>query len=813
MHRSRFWPPFILICLLEALLALVTSLRAGDSGLSFWLVMGAFVLINSALMLLFIASRNADWRARWLEPSARPNFFRTLQIAAPLLALTFGLLLFLLRYLNPEITSAYYARFWPVLAYLFLISSQTSLCLLWLQHGFHPIPAWKNIFFSTGVAFGIFIIVWIIIAATGLGITKDPSYWGEPGVPILGWQFALSLIAGFCAFLYFTRRDISPRTDIIIALVIWALAFGLWMSVPLSTLQNSFYAPIQPPYDQPFPSSDASVYDLNAQSLLLGQGFATQVPPRPLFILFLAGLHVLFGQEYARVVFGQTLILALFPVALYFLGKNLHSRTAGLVAALFAIFREVTSLWVSSDARVSNTKMLLSDFLTTLVLVAFLLIVLRWYQTKRRSLFMAFAVGALLGLQILLRSQSLFIAPGILLLALPIYWPDWRRWVAQSVLFALGLLIGVAPWLARNYGVIGQVSLDDPAQIVAVASMYSGGTPTSNNELFADMSPSEVSDFVLQTILHKPGYVAGFVSNQFLANEIDTLLVLPIFARYDGLSAPVHLYWYEWDGHPAPLNIALFIIYLAVIALGIGAAWSRLRWAGLLPIVFHLSYVFSTSLARYSGWRYVFPADWVGYFYFALGFVELLGIAARLFGADTLRALPAPEADSVPRDISPLRAIALLGVILLIGNAPRLTETGIHAAVPICETPIAECLSAAELTSAQIQNFLSQPDALALSGQVFYPRYFSRGNGLPSTNPVAAYAPRNYPRIGFTILLDGSVLQAILPMKGARPFPNAQGAIILGCQQDRYVEVRLIYFPETGEIFTNGSLMDPCENL
>ncbi len=813
MSRFRFWPPFITICLFESLLVSVDALRIGDDGLSRWLVSGVLILIDAALIYFLFASRNADWRVRWLEPIAHPKFFRTLQIIAALLALAFGGLLFLLRYLNPELSTAYFARLAPLLTLLFLLSTQTGVWLLWLQNGFNQMPGLKKTILPAAIAFGIFILVWMLIAITGLGITKDPSYWAEPGVPILGWQFALALIGGLCAFLFFLRRDISPRIDFYIALAIWVLAFGLWMNVPLSTLQNSFYAPIQPPYDQPFPSSDAALYDLNAQSLLLGQGFVKSIPPRPLFILFLAALHTLFGQEYGRIVFGQTIVLAFFPVALYFLGKNLHSRTAGLVAALFAIFREVTSLWVSSDARVSNTKMLLSDFLTTLVLVAFLLIVLRWYQTKPRALFMAFAVGALLGLQILLRSQSLFIAPGILLLALPIYWPEWRRWVAQSTLFALGLVLGLAPWLARNYAVTGQVSLDDPAQILAVASLYSGGTATSNNDLFAGMTPTQISDFVMQTILDKPGYVAGFVANQFFANEIDTLLVLPIFARYDGLSAPVHLYWYEWDGHPAPINIALFIIYLAVIALGLGAAWTRLRWAGLVPIVFHLSYVFSTSLARFSGWRYVFPADWVGYFYFALGFAELLGFAAHIFGVDSLRPLPAPEADSVSRNISPLRAIAFIGAILLIGNSPRLAETGIRASLPICDTTITHCLSAADLTSAQIQNFITQPNALSLSGQVFYPRYFSRGNGLPSTNPLAAYAPRDYPRIGFTLLLNDNVIQAILPMKGVRPFPNAQGAIVLGCQQDKYVEVRLIYFPESGEIFTSGSLNDPCENL
>ena len=191
--------------------------------------------------------------------------------------------------------------------------------------------------------------------------------------------------------------------------------------------------------------------------------------------------------------------------------------------------------------------MLLSEFITTLVLIAYLLLFLRWFRERRGGSLLAFASGGALGLQLLLRTQSAFIAPGVLLLALLVFWPDWKKWIVQSVLFAVGLVLAISPWLMRNYVLTGQASLDDPIQIKAVASMYSGGTPTSNFPLFEGQTPEEISHFVVDIILEQPGYVAGFVTNQFLANTIDTLLVLPIFARYDGLSAPIYLYWYEWD--------------------------------------------------------------------------------------------------------------------------------------------------------------------------------------------------------------------------------------------------------------------------
>ena len=881
---QRFWPHFFLISILEGLAALAALFSIPSEGLSLarLALVGVILLPLAVSGWMFFRSLNADWRVRWLDATAahteRSRSVRAIVIFSSLLFLTSGLLLFLLRYLNPEATASYFVRARPALAYLLLLAAQTALWLAALRNGIRLqiLQTRRAVFVSAGIVFAIFVVIWLIIFFTGLGITKDTSYWGEPGVPILGWQLLLVLLIGFVFVnyqlpitIYHLPSSFSRRTDLLLPLLIWLLALGLWMSVPLTSLRNSFYAPIQPPYSQPFPASDASYYDSDAQSLLMGYGFVHPIPTRPLFILFLTGLHALLGQEYARLILGQTLVFALLPVALYFLGKKLRSRAAGLTVALLATFRELTSLWVASDARVSNTKMLLSEFITTLVLIVYLLLVLRWFREKRGGPLLAFASGGALGLQLLLRTQSAFLAPGVILLALFVFWPDWKRWFAHSAVFAAGLLLAVSPWLARNYAVTGQASLDDPTQIKAVASMYSGGSPTSNFPQFEGQSPGEISRFVVDTILQRPGYVAGFVANQFLANGIDTLLVLPIFARYDGLTAPIYLYWYEWDGHPSLANILLFIVYLSVVALGLAAAWKRLRWAGLLPLVTFIFYAFSTSLARYSGWRYIFPVDWVGYFYFALGAVEVFSLTALLFGAhtqvdrytgtqvhtDTSKqdtytgrhvdtyigqpATPNPQlatpnsrhaiSRSIPMGLntqyatrnthsfipSPLfwTGFHLSSFILLIflGSLPWIVESAIPSAKPLCADSIPACLAAQGVDESQARAFLGQPGAVTLTGRALYPRYFPRNAGLASTNPNPAFAPRGFPRMGFYFLTPDGVEQVILPMKGSRPFPHAADGILLGCQRGNYVEARLLLFPATGEMFVSQPLERPCE--
>ena len=816
---------FILLCIFEGLAALAVILLGGFSPTRLAFA-GLLVILLAGLGWLFVRSRAVNWRDRVREAIARPDIFRALIFSCSLLSLTSGLLLFLLRYLNPELTEAWFVRAWPLLTYLLIVGAQTCLYLVFLKNGFHPaaLHEQRGLFIATGIVSACFLAIWLIIYFTGLGVTVDPSYWGEPGVPILGWQLILAFLVG-AGFLLFefsgTRISIrlsdgkkSALLSAIIPVFIYLLAFGLWMSVPLTVLRNSFYAPIQPPYDQPFPNSDASLYDSNAQSLLLGYGFIAKIPTRPLFIVFLAGLHALFGQEYARLVLGQTLLYALLPVTLYFLGKRLHSRAAGVTVALLAIFRELTSLWVANEARVSNTKMLLSEFMSTLALVAFLLIVLKWYEEKERGYLPAFFCGGLLGLQMLLRSQAMFVAPGILLLALPILWLDWKKWIAQSFLFAAGAALAIAPWLARNYFVTGQISFDDPAQILSVASMYSGGTPTSNYDLFDGQSPSEISAYVMDTILQRPGYVAGFVSNQFFANLIDTMLVLPIFARYDGLSAPIYLYWYDWTGHPSAANVLLFLVYLVGMAVGIAAAWKKLRWAGILPLVFYVFYIFSTSLARYSGWRYIFPADWVGYYYFAIGFVEVVMLARALFVGQIAKLTH--EVGWITNPPHPVGRInisaffAFVGLFLLVGSLPWIVERRVPLrAFPCADSPVT-CLAERGVDESQTRAFLSQPEAVSLTGRVLYPRYYARNDGIASTNPNAAFVPRDYPRTGFYFFVGEDVSQAVLPMKGAHPFPHAADAILLGCQRERYVEVKLILFLDSGLTYTSGALTDSC---
>ncbi len=552
-------------------------------------------------------------------------------LASAFLALTLAIVLFLLRYFDPGRFLVYYQRVSPLLFYLFILAAQFSLFVLAFNYGFHfdDNSSRQAIYLPTIVTFALLLLVFLFIALTRIGLTPDKAYWGEPGVPLMGWQFGLTILVGICILLVGLRERSPSRFDVIVPLALWLLAVVIWLSVPVSVMQNSFYAPMNPPTNQPFPNSDAGYYDSMAQSLLIGYPYLGDIPTRPLYVVFLAFLHWLAGDRYNLIIAGQTLLLALFPVILYFLGKKLHSRTAGVIIALFAIFREWTSLLISSQTRVSNTKTLLVDLPTLLLLLVACLFALRWLERKDwRS---GLVAGGMFGLLLLLRTQSMLILPLLFILVILAFGLRSRGWMLALVFFLVGFAVTITPWLLHNYLKSGQLTFDAPFEYQVIASQYQY---TGNLNLQGvDLQGKSLIGILLTFAIKDPKFVLGFIATHFFATQINGLLALPLIEPYNGLFAPLNLYWISWDGNLSWYNFALVIIYLAVIAVGLGAVWKRFRWVGLVPLAFSLGYSMANGLARFSGWRYDLPADWISYFYFGIGVAEILGAVALIFGA------------------------------------------------------------------------------------------------------------------------------------------------------------------------------------
>jgi len=809
--RSQ-WRWFFVLAALEAGAAFFALVWVPRSGSGF----SVSRLVLLAMIFVFFIG-GIYFAARLPRRLAEPFQLRY-AVASAFLALILGIVLFLLRYFDPGRFLVIYQRISPILFYLFILTTQFSLFVLTFHYGFHfdNSSLRRAIYIPSLVAFALLLLVVLFIALTSIGITPDNAYWGEPGVPLMGWQLGLGVLLGICMLLASLQARPSSQLDVIVPLGLWILAVVIWLSVPVSVLHNSFYAPMNPPTNQPFPNSDAGYYDSMAQSLLMGYPYLGDIPTRPLYVVFLAFLHWLAGDRYNLIIAGQTLLLAFIPVILYFLGKKLHSRMAGVVIALFAIFRELTSLLISSQTRVSNTKTLLVDLPTLLLLLVACLFALRWLERKdSRSGLIA---GGMFGLLLLLRTQSMLILPLLFILVILAFGLRSRGWILALVIFLAGFAVTIAPWLLHNYLKSGQLTFDAPFEYQVVASQYQY---TGNLNLQSvDLQGKSLVGILLTFAIKDPKFVVGFIATHFFATQINGLLALPLIEPYNGLFAPLNLYWMSWNGSLSWYNAALVIIYLAVIAVGLGAVWKRLRWIGLVPLAFSLGYSLANGLGRFSGWRYDLPADWISYFYFGIGVAELLAAVALIFGAKSEQIFTPISNDLVPdttKNHGNLLTGVMIGVFVMVGALPWLAQ-GLAAPRYSDQTLTKLVTSLSDSSSVQqlgvdrnqIEMFSAAPQTTLQIGRVLYPRFFTRNQGLASSHPWPAYAPRDFPRLGFE-LLNQSRKDVLLPSRSIPdPFPSASDAIVLGCQRTDYIEVRLILFPDSNTAYLGTPLTVPC---
>lgn len=789
------------LCGVEGAVALIALLLIPSESAHLSLARLALIAIFVALIAL---SAWQGFRPFRLERFAQP---RPIAFLA-LLALTFSLTLFLLRYLNPQTSLPVYARLSPLLWYLLILSIQFALYLLYLKAGFHldALRQNKPTLLASLAAFVLLLALFAFVAFTKLGVAKDSAYWGEPGVPMLGWQLILAMFLGAAMLIRQFRSCTTQNAQIafrsfLFPLSIYLVASILWLSVPISSLKNTFYAPITPPYATPFPYSDAGFYDYLSQSLLIGADYFGGIPPRPLYVIFLAALHFLFDQDYVKIIAAQTMVLALFPVALYFLGTKLHSLAAGATVALFAVFRELTTLWVSANTRTASVKMFVTDFATSLGIAFAILVVIRWFE--RRDVKSAIIAGGSFGLLLLLRTQSLLIVPVVVALAFFAHQRKMKDWLFACAIFGLTMIVTIAPWLIRNYQIAGQFAFDDPSQMAIVFSQYSFEGNLDISQF--DFKNESLGRRLLAFTLENPGFVAGFITNHFLNTEIGGLLTLPLLEPFNGLRAPVNLYWVEWDGALEGRNLALIVFYLAIIAVGLGAAWRRHRWAGLTPLAFNVGYALANGVSRFSSWRYNLPVDWIAYFYFGVGAIEILVWLASLFGANISKMFSTQTVELKRESFKP-KQLVIIAAFILLGSLPWLAQGIVQ---PRYTSTPEELKAQAVAQNPTLARFLSQPDSQIFEGRLLYPRFFRRNNGIASKTPWAVYAARDFSRLGF-IVINSAVRNVIFPVDQPVFLTHGADVIVAGCQRDDYLEARWLYFPAADETHQSEASFTVC---
>ncbi|NPV57230.1 MAG: hypothetical protein HPY76_11250, partial [Anaerolineae bacterium] len=574
------------------------------------------------------------------------------------LAFALGLALALLPAYRSGALQAYFLRLRPVIIWFTLVCGQALLLLLLSRYGI-DLEQWRerrrserSLFVFSMIVFGAMLLIWLLVAWTGLGIKPDSAFWNQAGTPLMGIQL---LIAWWSAFLLWRVADSvelsgRKRLDIITAIVIWLLAVLVWKFTPF--FGDYFASGLHAPNFEHYPASDAQVFDVSAQFALIGQGYAnSSLVSRPFFTFFLTSIYTLFGNDIDTIINAQIMIYALIPVILYGLGLEYGKRPAGLFAGLMLVFIEGNAIATSHIVQRTNARLLMTEMPAALMLIGITWLLTRWWHAPERRWGLIPLAGGILGFSTMVRQNT-----WALLLAIPVFagfalWRQRRSLGKFLIWFVLGFFAAIAPWMVRSAVTTGNpLYILGPFRYVVWGNRLSDlveTTPTlppaarlTPDPDASTLTPTEAilaqtptytgtpeAQFTQQPPSTPPGggalTLAGVVSNHYAHNLVASSLVFPprlLFHDIFHLMDEPDSYWQlDWQGQIDGERIVFLTLALAVLALGIGSAWRSRRAVGLLPLWMWLSYHGGTAIARTSGGRYIVPVEWVLPLYFALG--------------------------------------------------------------------------------------------------------------------------------------------------------------------------------------------------
>lgn len=572
------------------------------------------------------------------------------------------------------------------------------------------------------------VLYYAVSSGTGLAPVSGTFY--RQGVSILEGQLILPLLVLYPLFPLFTliSTKVSGKGSgkylcVLAGILIWAAAVYFWQTAPFEG--HSYFAPaLRLPNNNFYPASDAENYDLLAQSIMLGNGFRNGLTVvRPLYAAFLALLHWIFGSQYMEVTNGQILVLALIPVLVFMIGKQLRHSAAGILAAVWVIWREVYSIRVTPLVQVSNSRLLMSDLPTLLLFLAVVLSTVTWYRTERKAV-QALICGGLAGMAMLLRTQCFVLIPALILLF--ICSGKKAADVLRAVLMSLlGFVLVFGPWTAWNYFYPNTAADEKNAEDQYLLNLYreaAGETGTEKG--------------LVDIFREHPAEVFSEISAHFINNEISSLFVLPVREvipeETDRLFYEDDLFWYRENARETiENNRELITIWIILIAFGIISAYRLTGFAGMGPLIFHLVYNLGNAFALTSGFRFILPSDWALVFYFGLGCTALLRFLSHILLFSPVK----PSAEPAENEEEPVYGKGLTFIFATI----LLILVGLI--LPFCDGMIpkryaektqqqiaAEWKTTSE-NAAGILSQISEKDMVFLEGRAFYPRFYKAGEG------------------------------------------------------------------------------------
>jgi hypothetical protein len=511
----------------------------------------------------------------------------------------------------------------------------------------------------------VVIVLGIFIASTKFGLLPSLIYSNVPGIPLSSLQlFFILLLAGLWITFVPDQDHTQPFWKIInryrlISILIFLTAVLVWGLTPM--LRHFFSLEPAAPSYQPFPYSDARLYDLGGISILRGYGiYFHQSADKSLYMVFLAFLHFFASSNYMIMTWLQILILSFIPAILFYLGAKFHSTAFGIFLSIVLILRQRNAIVLSYKISSVNPKLFMTEEITMLGIVLFAYLVFMWMQD--RKIWLAFLCGGCIGAVSLIRFNPLILFPVIACLIVPVFWKMGKKFLlchlsAYTLAFLIILITWVfssvnpqgTPWLLlRLRDVINQRYGDIDSSIPGYtgSSLLEMGTAAVKLEgnvisITRSNSPQDWTTKVYakgtlsqnaRSMFIKGGDDTGGIFYRLLYhlfhNFSSSVLSMPDSLKYDDLNhLSQRIYWSdsgEWRGDLPGIQVVLVFLNLVLVAIGLGYSWVRHRWAGMIPMTIFVAYSVSLSAAMNSGGRYIIPMDWALYFYYGLAIVVIV---------------------------------------------------------------------------------------------------------------------------------------------------------------------------------------------
>lgn len=719
--------------------------------------------------------------------------------------------------LSSIVDEAIYIRLLPITILGMLLCLQAGI--LFLIPNIHK-DTRENTFGRIGkpalFLLGCFLAIWAFMSITHIGFVFDNVglSWGPPGTPITFAQvnlvFIISVLLAFAYTIfrlgiYFKRL---PLRNIVIFLGFWGLAVILWWNTPVS--ETHFNPPIASPNYETYPNSDALIFDRSSYHLINGIGFNNQLIRRPLYVGMLALFHTLGGFTYNGTILFQILILAFIPSLTYLLTSKLSNRLAGLIAGGLILLREKNSIELSDKIVTANAKLMMSDMVAMLGVIAFVYVMVKVLLNKERSMWLLGIAGACLGLTALIRAQVLILIPVLVLFILMDGKPISLR-IKDTFLIIIGLVLVMSPWIWRNWNLTGTFVLDDQGEEKLLARNYSANPvafpPTFPGETEKEYS-ARIKRGIFTYIVEHPTDVMFFVSNHFLRNlATSAVYIAPSYSTDSPHGLISHTsFWYDWDGSLTESSPISIFINLAIIALGISIVLSKNQRAGWFPLAVLFFYSAGNALVRTSGWRFSLPVDWVLLVYYSIALAYLPSKIKQAFSKPNIHQ---PESEIVRGKHNTSAGFIIFFILFLVGTAIPIAERMIPAKDFSDLTINAKEKFAFEnnITQEEIETFLNQDNAVLYSGIALYPRHIR-----PNSRIYLASTPKDSTFLHFWLINDNDN-QIVLPIQSSPDaFPNVSTVSVIGCQVNGYLLAWsvIIHTPVERIILQDGQIPLVC---